>query len=177
MPADFRGHHPLPGLPEPAPEPPPGPGADGPPVLAQEFDAGSLYAVRSAVAAYASAAGLPPQRTDDAVVAVHELAANAIRHGAGHGRLRLWVAGATVYCQVADDGAARAAAAGKGLAGNGLGAADGDGAAVAAGLADPRWRPARGHGLWLVEQVADWVSLDTGPAGTIVTISFALAAG
>jgi anti-sigma regulatory factor (Ser/Thr protein kinase) len=169
MPADFRGHHPLPGLPEPAPEPPPGPGADGQPSLVQEFDAGSLYAVRSAVAAYASAAGLPPQRTDDAVVAVHELAANAIRHGAGHGRLRLWVAGATVYCQVADDGPARAAAVGDGPAG--------DGPAVTAGPADPRWRRARGHGLWLVEQVADRVSLDTGPAGTIVTVSFALTAG
>src|SRR2546430_17013587 len=68
-----------------------GPGGRSP-VLEQEFDDGSLYALRAAVAAHASRAGLSEGRTGDLVLVVHELAANAIRHGAGHGRLRLWTA-------------------------------------------------------------------------------------
>src|ERR1700735_559198 len=58
----------------------------GTPILDQAFDADSLYALRAAVAAHATQAGLPPGRADDLVIAVHELAANAGRHGAAPGR-------------------------------------------------------------------------------------------
>ncbi len=40
--------------------------------------------------AHVDQAGLSEDRASDVVLAVHELAANAIAHGAGHGRLRLW---------------------------------------------------------------------------------------
>ena len=60
------------------------------PVLDQEFDSGNLYALRAAVQAHVDQAGLSEDRASDVVLAVHELAANAIAHGAGHGRLRLW---------------------------------------------------------------------------------------
>src|SRR5260370_16379451 len=88
------GASPAPGAPGPAP------GAPGPaaPVLDQAFDADSLYALRAAVAAHAAQAGLPQHRADDLVVAAHELAANAILHGAGHGRLRLWRRGQAPQC-------------------------------------------------------------------------------
>ena len=76
----------------------------GPALLEQAFDSGSLYALRAAVAAHAAAAGLSRCRVYDVVVAAHELAANAVRHGAGHGRLRLRADGAFLYCQVSDDG-------------------------------------------------------------------------
>src|SRR5580658_7633829 len=66
------------------------PGGGNPSVIDQVFDAGSLYALRSAVAAHAADAGLPEGRIEDLVLAVHELAANAVRHGAGQGRLRAW---------------------------------------------------------------------------------------
>jgi anti-anti-sigma factor len=127
-----------------------GPGGQSP-VLEQEFDEGSLYALRAAVAAHASRAGLSEGRTGDLVLVVHELAANAIRHGAGHGRLRLWTAADAVRCEITDDGPARAA--------------DPDAA---------QWRAESGHGLWLVRQVADHASLDSGPSGTIAAVSFAL---
>ena len=78
--------------------------ASAPPVLDQAFDGDSLYALRAAVAAHAAAAGLPRQRVYDVVTAAHELAANAVRHGAGHGRLRLWADGRSLHCQVSDDG-------------------------------------------------------------------------
>ncbi len=90
------------------------PGAGSPPILEQAFDAGSLYALRAAAGAHAARAGLPQARVHDLVVAVHELAANSVRHGAGQGRLRIWADGSALYCQVTDgqvtaDGAARAA--------------------------------------------------------------------
>ena len=88
------------------------------------------------------------------MVAAHELAANAVRHGAGRGRLRLRADGAFLYCQASDDGPARLV--------------DQQPAGTAS------WRREHGHGLWLVDQVADQFSIDHGPAGTTVTAAFAL---
>ena len=127
--------------------------------LDQSFDRGSLYALRAAVAAHAAAAGLPRLRVYDVVAATHELAANAVRHGAGRGRLRLWVEDQRLRCEVSDDGPA------------------GDDAGSAAGNnADPgaKWSTSHGHGLWLVDQVADQVSLDHGPGGTTATVTFVI---
>src|ERR1700759_5739791 len=88
----------------------PGPGMDGTaadgesPALDQAFDSDSLYSLRAAVAAHGSQAGLSDGRTRDLVLAVHELAANAVRHGAGQRRLRLWAADDAVRCEVTDQG-------------------------------------------------------------------------
>jgi anti-sigma regulatory factor (Ser/Thr protein kinase) len=120
-------------------------------LLEQAFDGDSLYALRAAVAAHASEAGLTRQRVYDVVAAAHELAANAVRHGAGHGRLRLWADGQALHCQVSDDGppnqdpARRAAAA---------------------------WQSEHSHGLWIIDQVADQVSLDRATSGTTVEVIF-----
>ena len=43
----------------------------------------SLYSVRQAVAAHASAAGMSEAQARDVMIAVQELAANAVRHGRG----------------------------------------------------------------------------------------------
>src|SRR6266487_979543 len=50
-----------------------------PPALDQAFDGDSLFALRATVAAHGSRAGLSEGRTRDLVLAVHELAANAVR--------------------------------------------------------------------------------------------------
>jgi anti-sigma regulatory factor (Ser/Thr protein kinase) len=118
-------------------------------VLDQAFDGDSLYALRAAVAAHASATGLPRQRVYDVVTAAHELAANAVRHGAGHGRLRLWADGRALHCQVSD-----------------YGPADQDPARHEAAA----WRSEHAHGLWLIDQVA----LDRAPSGTTVTVTFTI---
>ena len=124
------------------------------PILDQAFDADSLYALRAAAAAHATQAGLAPGRVGDLVIAVHELAANAVRHGAGHGRLRVWKSGQALLCEVSDDGLPQAT-----------------------GLPDAaQWQIEPGHGLSLVRQVADQVGLRSGPSGTLATISFALGA-
>jgi anti-sigma regulatory factor (Ser/Thr protein kinase) len=131
-----------------------GTGPAGPALVEQAFDSGSLYVLRSAVAAHAAAAGLSHSRVYDVVLAAHELAANAVRHGAGRGRLRLWADAAFLYCQISDDGPARSG--------------DQQPAGAAA------WRREHGHGLWVAGEVADQLSIDHGPAGTTATAAFAL---
>ena len=148
------------------------------PILDQAFDAGSLYALRAAVAAHASQAGLPPGRADDLVIAVHELAANAVRHGAGHGRLRIWRSDHALLCEISDDGLpepqeAPDAAKAKAKAQDAAKAKAPD---AAKAQDAPQWRTEPGHGLSLVRQVADHTSLRSGRNGTSATISFALAA-
>jgi len=129
-------------------------GGDGEsPALDQVFDGDSLYALRAAVAAHGSQAGLSEGRTRDLVLAVHELAANAVRHGAGQGRLRLWAARDAVRCEVTDEGTP--------------GEPDGpDGADTA------RWRAEPGHGLWLVRRIADSASVESGASGTVAAVTF-----
>jgi anti-sigma regulatory factor (Ser/Thr protein kinase) len=125
------------------------------PALDQAFDADSLYALRAAVAAHGSQAGLSEGRTRDLVLAVHELAANAVRHGAGQGRLRLWAAPDAVRCEVTDAGVPGEADAGV------------PGEADAA-----RWQAEPGHGLWLVHRIADSASVRSGASGTVAAVLF-----
>jgi serine/threonine-protein kinase RsbW len=110
-------------------------------VLDQRFDAGTLHLLRTAVLAHAVAAGMPESRAGDVVIATHELAANAVRHGAG--RLRMQAEAGALRSQVEDDGKS-------GFSGPaGAGAVDGHEIDRADG-----WPYLPGHGLWLVRQVA-----------------------
>ena len=134
-------------------------GGEQPPVLEQVFDGDSLYALRAAAAAHASQAGLPDGRVGDLVLAVHELAANAVRHGAGHGRLRIWKADDALRCEVSDDGPDGVPASGA------AGSHAGD---------TVSWNTEPGHGLWLIRQIADQASVRSGPGGTVAVVSFTL---
>jgi anti-sigma regulatory factor (Ser/Thr protein kinase) len=138
------------------------PHTDATPVLTQDFGAGSLYALRAAVAAHAAQAGVPEPRARDIVLAVHELAANAIRHGGGHGRLLITDHGGTLRCQVTDDGQPPAAQAGARPQ------------TEATTADDAPWPSEHGHGLWVVHQIADHLSVQSGPGGTTATASFTL---
>jgi anti-sigma regulatory factor (Ser/Thr protein kinase) len=140
----------------------PGPGlniaAGAQPAVDQSFDGDALYAVRATVAAHASEAGIPDGRVRNVVLAVHELAANAVRHGAGQGRVRLWLTGDGIRCEVTDAGAPPAGGEGRGP----------DTSSRDAAL----WPVEHGHGLWLVRKVADQVSLESGPSGTVAVVTF-----
>jgi anti-sigma regulatory factor (Ser/Thr protein kinase) len=136
-------------------------------LLDQEFDSGTLYALRAAVQAHASQAGLPEDRVGEVVLAIHELAANAIAHGAGHGRLRMWERAGALSCEIVDAGpvgAGRPTGPSPGGAGRPTGPSE---------AADP-WPAVDGHGLWLVRQVADQLDLRSGPRGTQAVVTFAL---
>jgi anti-sigma regulatory factor (Ser/Thr protein kinase) len=142
-----------PGLPGPRP----GAAPQGQALVDQEFDSGSLYALRAAVAAHAASAGLSQGQVDDVVAAAHELAANTVRHGAGHGRIRLWADDQFLYCQVSDDGPP---------------ASGGDRTPA---VSPASWQTGHGHGLWLIGQVAAGFTLDHRAAGTTATARFAIA--
>ena len=135
-------------------------------MLDREFGADALARLREAVAGCASACGLPEDRAVDVMLAVHELAANAVRHGPGHGRLRIHVTASTLHCEVSDPGPpSRNGRVPDGAAGQTPGAPD----------AMP-WPVEEGHGLWLVRTVADRVRVTSGPHGSLITAVFALPA-
>jgi anti-sigma regulatory factor (Ser/Thr protein kinase) len=135
-------------------------------VLDREFDPDALAGLRSAVLGYATACGMPGDRAIDVMLAVHELAANAVRHGPGHGRLRIHVTAGTLRCEVSDPGPTRR----DGRIPDGSG-----GQALGASSAVP-WPVEQGHGLWLVHTVADHVRVTSGPHGSLITVVFTLPA-
>jgi len=137
--------------------------------LEQLFDADSLYALRAAVAAHGSQAGLSEGRTRDLVLVVHELAANAVRHGAGHGRLRMWTTPDEVRCEVTDS--ATGSPAGDGASPEEP-AAGGPSAGTVTADAAALWQVEPGHGLWLVRRVADQASVQSGRYGTVAAVTF-----
>jgi anti-sigma regulatory factor (Ser/Thr protein kinase) len=117
-------------------------------VLAESFDIDGLARVRSAVAAYADALGAG-EALDDIVLTAYELCSNAVKHGGGSGRLRLWREGDKILCRVSDSGLGMADPAGR-------------------GLESPGPFAIGGRGLWIARRLAD-VDIETGPHGTTVT--------
>ncbi len=137
--------------------------------LDQRFDEGTLHIVRETVLAHAAAAGMADERALDVMLAVHELAANAVRHGGGRGWVWMRVTGGELVCRVSDPGPASR---------NGHAPdrqPDRQQPADTTVPAQP-WPYQPGHGLWLVRQAADRMSVICGPAGSQVTAVFALVA-
>ena len=113
-------------------------------LLDEGFDAATLHRLRDRVASCAVAAGMATSRVADIVLAVHELAANAVRHGAGAGRLVMRaVPGGAHTCRVSDTGP---------------------------GL--ETWPVRQGHGLWIARETADRMTVSSGPGGSRVTVVF-----
>jgi anti-sigma regulatory factor (Ser/Thr protein kinase) len=116
--------------------------------LEQRFDVGSLVLLRSAVAAHGGALGLSDSQINDLVLVTHELATNAVRHGGGTGRLRLWRVDGSVFCEVADSG----------------------GGFLFSGPELQR-RPdvgaSGGRGRWIVACLVDQMRVDSDKAGTV----------
>jgi len=126
------------------------PGGAAPEPLEQVFDRDALYAVRAAVSAHAIHLGARPERVRHLVIIVSELASNAVRHGGGRGRLRLWTADGTLRCEVSDEGP---------------GIADPEGA----GRRQPPPLASGGRGLWVVRQLSESVTIECDTRGTRVT--------
>jgi anti-sigma regulatory factor (Ser/Thr protein kinase) len=141
---------------DPAASPPGGAGPmptpNGDVALDQHFDGDALYSLRAAVAAHAAGLGAGDELVEELVVVANELASNAVRHGGGTGRLRLWRAGDLIHCEVSDEGP---------------------------GLADAEVGRERvpltaygGRGLWVVRQMSERVDVRTSPKGATVTAAF-----
>jgi serine/threonine-protein kinase RsbW len=71
---------------------------------AVRFRIGDLRQVRRAVAEWAAQAGLRGQRAGDFVIAVNEIATNAVRYGSPVAWLELKVAGPAAQAEVRDSG-------------------------------------------------------------------------
>src|SRR5690349_3981669 len=63
-----------------------------------------LRALRADTRAWAVDRDIDGMLQDDLVLAVDELAANSLRHGGGHGELRLWTDEGAVVAEVEDGG-------------------------------------------------------------------------
>jgi anti-sigma regulatory factor (Ser/Thr protein kinase) len=135
-------------------------------MLDREFSADALAELREAVLSCATAHGMPEERAIDVMLAVHELAANAVRHGPGHGRLRIHVVTGTLRCEVSDPGPP--GSEGRGQAGAG-------GQVTGAPGAVP-WPVEQGHGLWLIRNAADHLRVTSGPHGSVIEAAFTLPA-
>ncbi len=118
-----------------------------------QFDADGLYALRAALAAHADDLGAAPEQVERLLIVGGELATNAVRHGGGTGRLRLWRNGRLLHCQISD---------------RGPGIAD-----TSAGTRRPAPTALGGRGLWIVRHLAEDVVIETGPAGTTITAAVA----
>jgi serine/threonine-protein kinase RsbW len=111
--------------------------------------AAGISEVRRRVADVARRAGLGQDRLDRFIVAVNEIAINAVQHGGGTAEVTIAADGSRVTVTVTDDG----------------GGIDRD---VSVTLPPPD--RLNGRGLWLAHQLCDDVSIDSSAAGTRVRL-------
>ena len=125
-------------------------------LVSLDFEEHNLHGLRQTVTAHAATV-LTDDRIDDMALIAIELASNAIRHGGGRGRLRLWTTEDAIYCQVTDDGP---------------------------GFPDSKYPAARrpeasasgGRGLWLVLHFSDAITVDNDVDGG-ATVTAMIATG
>ncbi len=119
-----------------------------------DFTSADLPKVRRLTVAWAVKAGMSAETADDFVIAVNEIATNAVRHGSPNASLRLWINGSAGVAEIRDSGHWEAATAPTPL---------------------PR-RPAEqgGMGLEVARLVCDGLQIKATSAGTAVLLRMAL---
>ncbi|MFY1632099.1 ATP-binding protein [Solwaraspora sp. WMMB335] len=121
--------------------------------LDQPFDQDGLYGLRATLSAHAPGLAISQEQTEHLLIVAGELATNAIRHGGGVGRLRLWRHGAVLYCQVSDGG--------PGIADSGI------------GTTPPDQARAGGRGVWICRQLCLDLTIERaqpGPGAVVTAI-------
>jgi anti-sigma regulatory factor (Ser/Thr protein kinase) len=120
--------------------------------------------LRRLVAGHCADAGLTGTRLDDFVLAVHEIAANAIVHAGAGGRLILRRVATGLRCLIADTSPETTVMHPAPRRGEPTSqAAEPDGYAEPGGAES-------GRGLWLAATLADELSITSGPDSTIVSL-------
>lgn len=134
----------------------------GAPDLRLPFHAWQLHEVRRAVRGLAGAAGFTEERISDVVLAVNEVATNAVEHGSRGqnttdpvhdgvrpAELHVWVEPAGLVCEVHDGGRL---------------------ADPLPGLHPPHPSDPRGRGLWIARQICDLLHVWSDGVGTHVRV-------
>lgn len=128
----------------------------GPPVdIDEEVDYGSgdLSTLRAVVAGLAARHGMPHEMVEALVLSVREIAANSIQYGGGSGRMRGWVAGGSLVCELSDAGHIHESMVGR---------------------LRPHPDDEHGRGIWLANQLCDLVQIRSSSSGTVVRLHMAV---
>ncbi|WP_214368262.1 ATP-binding protein [Pseudonocardia sp. H11422] len=120
----------------------------GPPDLALTYTAWQLHEVRRAVSQLVADTGaFDESRTEDIVLAVNEVATNAVEHGTSEAQVALWISENGLTCEVHDGG---------------------DLIEPLPGLHAPHPSDPRGRGVWIARQLCDLLHVWRNPGGTHV---------
>jgi serine/threonine-protein kinase RsbW len=118
----------------------------------QTFQLADIPAVRRAAAVSGARAGMGTAKTADFVQAVSEAAACALGQGPCTARLRLWTTGRRAFCEISGDGML---------------------------VTDGPWHARQGDAgklrRWLLQQLCDHVSVESGPQGVTVRLAMSVA--
>jgi serine/threonine-protein kinase RsbW len=116
------------------------------------FRLSDLPELRDFLAARARRCGMREERVSDLLIAVNEVATNAVTHGAAHALMCLWADDGDLVVGIHDDGRWEPE--------------------DVPGLAAPGPVATRGMGLWVARTLAAEITFDTGDKGTTVTMRF-----
>ena len=122
-------------------------------LLIRRFGPASLARLRTAAGVAAARHGLSSQQVWQFVLAMHEAAANAVRHGGGSGQLLLWKQDGELIAEISDYGPGMP-----------------DGHRIIP--SDPGASLQNGRGLWLINQVCAGLDIETGQTGTRLTLRY-----
>ena len=126
------------------------------PMNEMKFTAEELPGVRRFIAVRARRYDVDEDLIGDLVIAVNEIATNAVRHGSPHAELRIWAEGGRVIAEVRDSGTWRFSAE--------------------PGGSPPPPDAEGGMGIWVARQICSNVHIRTGINGTVVRLELSPAA-
>jgi anti-sigma regulatory factor (Ser/Thr protein kinase) len=121
----------------------------GPPDVRLSFSAWQLHDVRTSVERALAGRGYERERVEDIVLAVNELATNAVEHGTPEAQLSLWTGEHGLLCEIDDGGTLRD---------------------PLPGLQAPHPAEPRGRGVWIARQLCDSLHVWADGRGTHVRV-------
>ncbi|GIH26991.1 hypothetical protein Aph01nite_53010 [Acrocarpospora phusangensis] len=129
---------------------------EGAPPYAREldFDLPGIRLMRSFVREQARSAGMAEDEVTSLVLAAAEIAANAVEHGAGHGRVAMWRAGGELVCEITNP--------------------DPGIEVPFPGYIPPEPESLRGYGLWISRQLCDRMEVRTVDGTSCVRLHMTL---
>jgi anti-sigma regulatory factor (Ser/Thr protein kinase) len=121
------------------------------PARAMRIDFGphDLTVIRGLVRRVVDSSTLSSEAGEDLVLAAHEVAANSVTHGGGHGLMQIWDEADALVIDVRDDGFIADPLVGRGY---------------------PDVLPEHGRGIWLANRLCDLVQVRSGVEGTQVRL-------